>query len=83
MPRLIVKWRYHDAGDKHTANYVQYIGTREGVQKSEQENYMGYIACRPNSHGLFSYTGERCDLRDAVRQVGNHPGKVWTAILSA
>lgn len=57
MPKIIVTSRYLKSGSKkNLANYVKYVATREGVVQTfnERENYVGYLANRPNSHGLFN-----------------------------
>jgi hypothetical protein len=49
-------------------NLVEYMGKRPG-------------AVREGEHGLFSGRGE-VDLRAAMSEVANHPGNVWTHIVS-
>ncbi len=53
MARLIVKSPYIKGGG--VGGYLEYIGTRDGVEKLEQQpsGYMEYMAERPRSHGLF------------------------------
>ena len=37
MAKIIVKWRYYKAGDpNHSKNYVNYIATREGVERCDE-----------------------------------------------
>ena len=36
MARFILKWRYLKAGRKHGKNLVQYIATRDGVEKCDE-----------------------------------------------
>ena len=52
-----------------------------------KENYVDYIANRPRveklgSHGLFSDTDDSIELSQVATDVGNHPGNVWTYIIS-
>lgn len=81
MARLIVKSPYIKGGGK--GGYLKYIGTREGVEKFEQQSsgYMEYIADRPRSHGLFGDADE-IDLDTAMREVNEYPGNIWTHIIS-
>ncbi len=52
-----------------------------------RENYVGYIAKRPNvekqgSHGLFSQDDKPIDLDAVADEVANHEGVVWTTVMS-
>ena len=90
MPGLIIKCRYIRKGDS-AGNYMQYIATRDGVEKPELETeaqerpsgqgYMDYIALRPRAerhggHGLFS-SGNAVSLDAARAELEAHEGKVW------
>ncbi len=81
MARVIVKSPYIKGGGK--GGYLKYIGTREGVEKLEQQpsGYMEYMAERPRSHGLFGDEDE-IDLDAAMREVNDYPGNIWTHIIS-
>lgn len=51
------------------------------------EEYVSYIAQRPRvakegSHGLFSDTQEPIILEQVKTKIQNHPGNIWTAIVS-
>ncbi|MCM1530543.1 MAG: relaxase MobL, partial [Alistipes sp.] len=65
-------------------NYVKYIATSEGVVSTfnERENYVGYLANRPNSHGLFSQTDAPINLNKAAKEISEHKGNVWTHVVS-
>lgn len=95
MPGLIIKCRYIRSGDS-AGNYMQYIATRDGVEKPEQETeaqecssgqgYMDYIALRPRAerhggHGLFS-SGDAVSLDAARAELEAHEGTVWMLICS-
>lgn len=85
MPRLIVTSRYLKCGSKkNLKNYVTYIATREGVVQTfnERENYVGYLANRPNSHGLFSQTDAPINLNKIAKEISEHKGNVWTHVVS-
>lgn len=149
MPRLILRCNYlKNAPPSHLANYMNYIGTREGVEKvdstmsllpvtvkqkeliadilskipdadrmheyydylqrptrenasefitqalennldiiAKKKNYIDYLANRPRvekigTHGLFSNEGEAVVLSKVAEEVANHPGVIWTNVIS-
>ncbi len=85
MPKIIVTSRYLKCGSKKKLkNYVKYISTREGAVPtvSERENYVGYLANRPNSHGLFNEKDEPINLEKVAKGVADHGGNVWTHVVS-
>lgn len=49
--------------------YVSYISTRPGTVKSAQ-------------HGLFTQTDTPIDLQTVANEIANHPGNVWTHVVS-
>lgn len=85
MPKIIVTSRYLKKGSKkNLKNYVKYIATREGAVPtvSERENYVGYLANRPKSHGLFSQTDVPINLNKIANEISEHKGNVWTHVVS-
>ena len=149
MPKLILRCDYlKNAPPSHLANYMNYISTREGVEKvdstpallpatvkqkeliadilskiedagrmheyydylqkptrenasefitqalennldiiAKKKNYIDYLANRPRvekigTHGLFSNEGESVVLSRVAEEVANHPGVVWTNVIS-
>ena len=85
MPKIIVTSRYlKSSSKKNLKNYVKYIATREGVVKtvSERENYVGYLANRPNSHGLFNEKNDPINLEKVAKEIADHGGNVWTHVVS-
>lgn len=50
-------------------NYVDYIGTRPGVEQS-------------GSHGLFTDAGEPVVLSAVQKEVADHKGVIWTHVIS-
>lgn len=85
MPKIIVTSRYLKCGSKKKLkNYVKYIATREGsvLTVSERENYVGYLANRPNSHGLFNGKDDPINLEKTANEIADHSGNVWTHIVS-
>ena len=93
MPKIIVTSRYIKPNShKRFGNYIKYIATREGVEKPtpkketnrelDREIFMNYLNSRPNSHGLFSETDDPLVLDKVAKEVANHPGALWTHIVS-
>ena len=96
MPRLILKCPYlkGSRGAARCGNYLRYIATREGVELTQgeeslpgREGYPQYIAQRPHvqrvgRHGLFSASDKPISLSKAAEELSQHPGNVWTPILS-
>jgi len=89
MPKIIVTSRYiKPNAHKRFGNYIKYIATREGVEKPiqsrelDREIFMNYLNSRPNSHGLFSETDAPLVLDKVAKEVANHPGAIWTHIVS-
>lgn len=85
MPKIIVTSRYLKCGSKKKLkNYVKYIATREGsvLTVSERENYVGYLANRPNSHGLFNGKDDPINLEKTANEIADHSGNVWTHVVS-
>lgn len=93
MPQIIVTSRYiKPNAHKKFGNYIKYIATREGVEKSvpkqkvnyelDREVFMNYLDSRPNSHGLFSETDKQIVLDKVAKEVANHEGAIWTHIVS-
>ncbi|OLN30106.1 hypothetical protein DSOL_3238 [Desulfosporosinus metallidurans] len=53
----------------------------------KKKNYVGYIAKRPRveslgTHGLFTDAGVPVVLSQVAEEVANHPGNVWTNVIS-
>jgi len=71
--------------------HVQYIGTRPRVDKEadkhtpgdvDNEIYLRYLGERPRSHGIFGADASTPDINAVARDVGEHDGIVWRALLS-
>ena len=78
MARLIVKSPYISGSG--VGGYLEYIGTREGVELLPA-GYMGYMAERPRSHGLFGDEGI-VDMDATMKELNEYPGNIWTHIIS-
>lgn len=52
-----------------------------------RQNFVGYMAMRPGvekrgAHGLFSEKDEPIELDKVAEEVANHPGNVWSHVIS-
>ena len=63
------------------AGSIEYIATRDGVEKIGSEGYLEYMAARPGSHGLFS-SRPVVSLDAVMKEAEQHAGPVWTLIYS-
>lgn len=57
------------------------------VPMSQRENYLDYVSHRPGvelrgEHGLWTSGGKVENLTEAVREVAEHPGNVWTPVVA-
>ena len=80
------------------AAHVKYIATRPGVEKEmlkeedlvkdldtgflKDENYTKYVHERPGSHGLFGPDQKQPDLFNVQKELQDHKGIVWRAVIS-
>ncbi len=83
MARLIVKSPYIKGSSGKAGGYLEYIGTRDGVELIQQSpsGYMEYMAQRPRSHGLFG-DEDSIGMTEAVKELDGYPGNIWTHIIS-
>ena len=88
---LMIKWRYwnnNTAKAGRASNYLNYIGTRDGVEKlTEEKTYLDYISTRPRvekfgANGLFSDEGESLVMDAEREKLNQHQGRVSTLIIS-
>ena len=63
------------------AGYIEYIATRDGVEKIGVDGYLEYMAMRPGSHGLFS-SQPVVSLDTVMKDAEQHTRPVWTLIYS-
>ncbi len=85
---LIVKWRYWDNGGAsgRSGKFINYIGTREGVEILDNKTYLDYMGTRPRvekhgAHGLFS-DDDSIDLDVERENLNRHKGRVHSLIFS-
>lgn len=97
MSKGVVKLSYKHPNFKKTSasniNYLNYIGTREGVVlnddlenrdingESNNEEYIKYIQNRTRSHGLFNNYND-VDLKDIRKEIRECNGFVYRMIVS-
>ena len=82
---------YEDYSSKPTAeNASELISTiieRHADVIGNRKNFVDYMAKRPGAerrgdHGLFNDNDAPIDLNAAANEVANHPGNVWTHVVS-
>ena len=82
---------YEDYSAKPTAeNASELISTiieRYADVLGNRRNFVGYMAMRPGAekrgaHGLFNESDEPIDLNAVADEVANHPGNIWTHVVS-
>lgn len=77
---------------QRNANHIRYIATRPGADRGELEpekidpgtaaGHVKYAGERPGSHGLFTQDEDHPDLKAVQRELLQHRGVVWRAVLS-
>ena len=60
---------------------------RNADRVNDLQKLVGYMAERPGveklgKHGLFSMTDDPIDLNEVAEEVANHPGNIWTHVVS-
>ena len=82
---------YEDYSAKPTAeNASELISTiieRYADVLGNRRNFVGYMAMRPGAekrgvHGLFNDSDDPIDLNAVADEVANHPGNIWTHVVS-
>ena len=82
---------YEDYSSKPTAeNASELINTiieRYADVIGNRRNFIDYVAKRPGAekrgeHGLFNNKDDSIDLNAVANEVANHPGNVWTHVVS-
>lgn len=77
---------------QRNASHIRYIATRPGADRGELEpekiepgtaaGHVKYAGERPGSHGLFTQDEDHPDLKAVQRELFQHRGVVWRAVLS-
>ncbi len=82
---------YEDYLDQPTrtnaSELIQQIHEEYVAAMSQKENYLDYISHRPGAermgaHGLWDASGKVANLSQAIREVAEHPGNVWTPVVA-
>ena len=91
FPKAKLFLEYEDYVAKPTAeNASELISTiieRYADVLGNRRNFVGYMAMRPGaekrgSHGLFNDSDKPIDLNAVADEVANHPGNIWTHVVS-
>ena len=69
------------------SEFIQQAREDFAVPMSQRENYLDYVSHRPGvelrgEHGLWTSGGKVENLAEAVREVAEHPGNVWTPVVA-
>ena len=79
---------YANTPNRQTAfDLIEQIHEDFVVPMDSRENYLDYVANRPGvkslgEHGLWNVDGKVISLENAVAEVAQHQGNVWTPIIS-
>jgi hypothetical protein len=82
---------YEDYKNKSTvenaSELISAIIERNADVIGNRQNFVGYMAMRPGvekrgSHGLFNDKDEPIILNQAANKIANHPGNVWSHVVS-
>lgn len=69
------------------SEFIDAYMERNADRISDSKIFVNYMAQRPGveklrSHGLFSQTDDAIDLEKVSQEVGQHPGIIWTHVIS-
>ena len=69
------------------ADFIDQVWEQFIASMDERENFLDYVSHRPGvrsvgDHGLWDKDGRVPNLKKAVEEVSNHPGIVWTPVVS-
>ena len=90
-PQMMELGEYEDYLRAQTADTAADLIDRALEQfvtaEDQRENYLDYVAHRPGvqkegDHGLWDRNGKVQNLSEAVEEVANHEGNVWTPVVS-
>ena len=79
---------YRAAPSRKTASaLIEEIWEQYVMALEERENFLDYVSHRPGvksdgDHGLWNVGGKVENLSAVMREVANHPGIVWTPVVS-
>ncbi|WP_337404564.1 MobP3 family relaxase [Porcipelethomonas sp.] len=72
---------------ENASELISSIIERNADVIGNRQNFVGYMAMRPGvekrgSHGLFNDKDEPIILNQAANEIANHPGNVWSHVVS-
>ncbi len=72
---------------ENASELISAIIERNADVIGNRQNFVGYMAMRPGvekrgSHGLFNDKDEPIILNQAANEIANHPGNVWSHVVS-
>ena len=79
---------YRNAPTQGNANaFIRQVQEDFAEPMRRMENYLDYVSHRPGvqlngEHGLWCAGGKVCNLSQAVREVAEHTGSVWTPVVA-
>ena len=76
-----------DSTQENASELISAIIERNADVIGNRQNFVGYMAMRPGvekrgAHGLFNGSDEPITLERVANEVANHPGIVWTHVVS-
>ena len=71
----------------NAAEFIDQVWEQFITAMDQRENFLDYVSHRPGvrsdgDHGLWDRDGKVPNLKRAVEEVANHPGIVWTPVVS-
>ena len=71
----------------NASELIQQVQEEYVAAMNQKENYLDYISHRPGAerlgdHGLWDANGKVANLSQAIREVAEHPGNVWTPVVA-
>ena len=91
LPTCCELIEYEDYRERPTQGnasaFIQQTWENYAEAMDQKENFVDYISHRPGvqkdgGHGLWDANGKVKNLAQAVREVAEHPGNVWTPVVA-
>ena len=76
-----------ERSQKNAAEFISQVQENYAYLLDKRENYVDYVANRPGvkklgEHGLWNADGKVSVLQNAIDEVANHQGNVWTPVIA-
>ena len=76
-----------ESTQKNAAEFISQVQENYAYLLDKRENYVDYVANRPGvrklgEHGLWNADGKVPVLQNAIDEVANHLGNVWTPVIA-